>query len=131
MKLYFTDPIKALYMMKEFGVIFEMIDYLDDNLKEESYGELLEYAESFKKEFADKNKIYVAKESESIFEPKEGDLSIYEDSLFCFRENIEESEGTQWECQDGLVDARGGWWEKVINNDRLRDDKHFFMPKEI
>jgi len=36
-RLYFTDPIKALYMMKEFGVKFEMIDCLDDILKEESY----------------------------------------------------------------------------------------------
>jgi len=57
-RLYFTCPIKALYMMKEFGVKFS--------------GEDLVFTD-----FDQKKPIYIAPESEHIFEPKKGDVFNY------------------------------------------------------
>ena len=59
-RLYFTDPIKALYMMKEFGV--KLRNFTQKCLKEF--------------EFEDGEEIYVAKESEHIFKPKDMDYGV-------------------------------------------------------
>ena len=86
-RLYFTCPIKALYMMKEFGVKFEckseetviideieqedptFYDFADWGVDAESIADLLE---SFKNDYP--KKIYVAPESEHIFEKTTNDI---------------------------------------------------------
>ena len=65
-RLYFTDVIEALYMMKEFGV--KLRNFTQKCLKEF--------------EFEDGEKIYVAKESEHIFKPKKGDVGYSRDIVF-------------------------------------------------
>jgi hypothetical protein len=76
-RYYYTDAIVALYMMKEFEVLF----YLDDgessthpfirNDEDEfeiADHELLEMCEGY-------NKIYIEEDSEHIFEPRNYDLA--------------------------------------------------------
>lgn len=111
-RLYFTCPIKALYIMKEFGVKFEckseetaiideieqedatIYDFADWGVDAESIADLLE---SFKNDYP--KKIYVAAESEHIFELKENDYG----GDFGFT----------------------GMSHVIL----LRDNKQFFMPK--
>lgn len=61
-RLYFEDPIQALYMMRGFGVKFESFDYYS----------LINQIEQNKSS----SRFYVAKESEYIFEVKEQDVII-------------------------------------------------------
>lgn len=74
-KLYYTCLIKALYMMKEFGVELEfpdedgeLFDFKHCGINGESVSEFLEGVDGYPE------KIYVAKDSEHIFEPKDYDL---------------------------------------------------------
>ena len=127
-KYYYDCPIQALYMMKEFGV----------NLKCEN--ESSSYYYSFGKAMLDhirrevlkdttweKNlgKIYVAPESEHIFEPKEGDLGQMkaEGARFFVKYNESLKEWKEWHC--------GGYYSDKNGSDIImRDGKHFFNPKE-
>ena len=126
-KYYYDCPIQALYMMKEFGV----------NLKCEN--ESSSYYYSFGKAMLDhirrevlkdttweKNlgKIYVAPESEHIFEPKEGDLGI--------ERNLHTIEpcyfsGTYWFYENERVKTNP---HQQRVNIIYRNGKHFFNPKE-
>jgi hypothetical protein len=126
-RLYYTCPIKALYMMKEFGVktymeakiiascnlttgeitkggvdIFSFEEYFDDIL-----GNDLEALNN------NDIKIYVATESEHIFEPKEGDKD--ENGLFF--------DGRHW--TDGFSYAISLEQSKTS----FRFGKQFFMPE--
>ena len=70
-RLYFTDPIKALYMMREFGVRFLHPKYdedvfIDDNRSASCVLADLEY-------YLSKGPLIVSPSAEHIFEPKEGD----------------------------------------------------------
>ena len=127
-KYYYDCPIQALYMNKEFGV----------NLKCEN--ESSSYYYSFGKAMLDhirrevlkdttweKNlgKIYVAPESEHIFEPKEGDLGQMkaEGARFFVKYNESLKEWKEWHC--------GGYYSNKNGSDIImRDGKHFFNPKE-
>ena len=127
-KYYYDCPIQALYMMKEFGV----------NLKCEN--ESSSYYYSFGKAMLDhirrevlkdttweKNlgKIYVAPESEHIFEPKEGDLGQMkaEGARFFVKYNESLKEWKEWHG--------GGYYSDKNGSDIImRDGKHFFNPKE-
>ena len=127
-KYYYECPIQALYMMKEFGV----------NLKCEN--ESSSYYYSFGKAMLDhirrevlkdttweKNlgKIYVAPESEHIFEPKEGDLGQMkaEGARFFVKYNESLKEWKEWHCGGYYSDKNGS---EII----YRDGKQFFNPKE-
>lgn len=73
-RLYFTDPVQAIYMMKEFGVKFETDGFdfrLFDAGTDSSVESLLH---AFNNEYP--KKIYVARESEHIFEPQKGDVGL-------------------------------------------------------
>ena len=127
-KYYYDSPIQALYMMKEFGV----------NLKCEN--ESSSYYYSFGKAMLDhirrevlkdttweKNlgKIYVAPESEHIFEPKDGDLGQMkaEGARFFVKYNESLKEWKEWHC--------GGYYSDKNGSDIImRNGKHFFNPKE-
>jgi len=116
-KYYYTCPIKALYMMKEFGIEFYTKGFLDveSDFLEKELGFHLEIRTLYNKLCQVNSKIYVAKESEHIFEPKKHDLginlvflnSLYFDGLDWFIENI-----------------------KFKNADIImRGQKQFFMPE--
>jgi len=134
-RLYFTDPIKALYMMKEFGVKLEcrnsdeeMSEY-DLNEDERFYPfehcdandldypimitDINSYCQNFRN-------IYVKKESESIFEPKKKDegRKVMLGGYFYvqYKDNEWSAYGTF-----GLSTKN----VKII----MRDGKHFFMPE--
>lgn len=139
-KYYYDCPIKALYMMKEFGV----------NLKCEN--ESSSYYYSFGKAMLDhirrevlkdttweKNlgKIYVAPESEHIFQPKEGDfVSNYlhgNKSRHCHGFLSAQSNLTT-SATIITPERKNGMSYFVESKSQItiimRDNKHFFTPKE-
>ena len=97
MRLYYTCPIQALYMMKEYGIKFEckhnpeeMLEYcVDEELypfehsdieQPDMMGELIGIFKNFRK-------IYVKKEYEKIFEPKDWDLKNDNTQAIIMRNN--------------------------------------------
>jgi len=111
--LYFTDLPKALYMMKEFRVIFIVGDQGYYN-----YENCLPYS---LKDLTNRAKYYVAPESEHIFEQKKGDIGIQDDGDYlaiaraCEYEDFVEFNETISPSQ---------YW-KII----MRDNKLFFQPE--
>lgn len=113
-RLYYDCPVKALYMMKEFWIKLEchntdeeMQDY--DLNEEDRFYPFHENSlnaphliEELMADFEGFRRIYVCKESEHIFEPKEDDISL----------------GT-------LFDAFAQKPSPIL----MRDNKHFFYPK--
>jgi hypothetical protein len=78
-RIYYTDPIKAAYMSKEFGVRFSKENIIDD--KTYIFWQINPMFTIFSNdtvtlELIDKHcvKLYVAKESEGIFNIKAGDF---------------------------------------------------------
>ena len=132
-KYYYNCPIKALYMNKEFGVKFYTTfknDFLDKKLSfhvdfKDIYNVLIELLGAYNASSSD-NKIYVAPESEYIFELKNDDFGIVKNFnplifvRFCSYYNSWVYEGDEY--------------EERFNNDEVniiyRDGKHFFNPKE-
>lgn len=113
-RLYFTCPIKALWMHIEFGVKFDIKVTISANLSKDKY---------VKNATPDITKIYVAKESEHIFDYKKGDLVNHKDQGF------------------GIVDLSGKFIEfynstaypiTCANSSKIimRNDKHFFQADE-
>jgi len=104
--LYFTCPIKALYMMKEFEV---RICKKNQDISNWNLADLLCI------DFG--SKIYVAAESEHIFEPKYWDLGR------CFKRNIIANfiDG-KWENGTVKFDLKT---TKII----MRNNIQFFMPE--
>jgi len=115
---YYICPIKALYMMKEFEVLFYLHDgessthpfiRNDEDESEIADHELLERCEGY-------NKIYIEERSEHIFEPKKGDLAHYD------------LNGGSGVYQFTNKPIR--WAEGVTNIQIIRrDNKQFFMPE--
>lgn len=132
-RYYYTCPIKVLYMMKNFGVEFEIPNedfednddgfaepYFDFRLWEiespETINTLLDVLDCG-------GRIYVALESEAIFEPKEGDIGIernlhsvdtcYFGGKYWAYEN-EERRSTPHQQRVKII---------------LREGKQFFMPE--
>lgn len=105
-KFYFTCPIQALYMMKEFGVefIYETRDGFVKLQNVELFGAF--------------DKIYVAKESEHIFEPKEGDYGIIKGRIG--------NSFSRFHQDDWVSHANIGILPSII----MRDNKQFFMAKQ-
>ncbi len=124
-KLYFTDPIKALYMMKEFGIKFYadtesgLINFADFEVCEGaiSIEELFKTIKTYPK------KLYIAKESEHIFEPKEGDIGAYfKNNKILFANLLKEGTVSVW---IEAIDRRVDWVsDQVVIT--MRDGKHFF-----
>lgn len=132
-RYYYTCPIKALYMIKEFGVEFEIVNedeededeaqpYFDFRCWEiespETINTLLDVLDCG-------GRIYVKYESAYIFEPKEGDIG------FCNLDNIYGGTRIAPISFDlGGWKATGHMWE-VAKNPKIifRDNKQFFMPE--
>jgi hypothetical protein len=123
-KYYYTCPIKALYMMKEFGVKFEckdangdVYDFQEWYLNSNNISELSLELENFP------ISIYVKKESEHIFDPKDDDLGIgYHTDLWRFDKD-------RWIFRTDEEYRRGIILLKI----RIiqRDNKQFFMPEVV
>lgn len=103
-RYYYTDPLKALYMMREFEVGLEC-KYFYIQKNEDRFYPFKQYVldepemiGNLMQEFEDFRNIYVTKESEKIFEPiKQDDLILYRNDEF----------------------------KEIVT----RNGKHFFMPK--
>ena len=76
-RYYYTDAIVALYMMKEFGIRLIVGDQ-----GHYGYKECLSHTIQHLTNHNTNGKFYVAKESEHIFEPKEGDLAMAENKRY-------------------------------------------------
>jgi hypothetical protein len=137
---YYTCPIKALYMMKEFGVKFETkhqskfngkyffrgleklwvdnIDISDDSIRICS----LLYLENNDKTCVN-NKFYVPKELEHIFEPRNYDLAGFtrDDGI----STIAQYDEARKTFTNGSFRILKKYNPKII----MRNEKHFFMPE--
>ena len=121
-RLYFTCPIKAFYMHKEFGVKFFTEIKIEANLMADNTVENMTPKIT---------KIYVAPESEYIFEPKEGDLDA---DGFCFTKGMPVQNHMTGKI-DYYTDAC--WLVKIEEFTRakeksktiFRDNNQFFMPE--
>lgn len=125
-KYYYTCPIKALYMMKEFGVKFELgygafRNYkIEDNSIHsirEFINDCLDYGQDFRK-------FCVSEESEHIFEPKEGDVGLLDNrhsAIF---------QGGSWRYDEMISDSKPYFEKEHRGKIIMRDNKQFFMPKE-
>jgi len=112
-RLYFTCPIKALLMHIEFGVKFSTKIKIEADLTKDNI---------CTNNTPDITKIYVAKESEHIFDYKKGDLVNHKDQGF------------------GIVDLSGKFIEfynstsypiACANSSKIimRDNKQFFQAE--
>jgi hypothetical protein len=144
-RYYYTDPIKAIYMMKEFGVKFYadtetgLINFADFEVDEGaiSIQEFLEITKLYPK------KILVAKESEHIFEPKEGDMDQY--GRFFIKVKTTTETFIDLSVSDTKIKYDMRWssiFEKADQDGQriseslktnpkiiMRDNKHFFTPE--
>ncbi len=124
-KYYYDCPIQALYMMREFDVKFFTKGFLniESDFLEMELGYHLTIRDIYGKLANDYTKIYVAPESEHIFEPKEGDLGQMkaEGARFFVKYSERLKEWKEW---------HGGGSDKNGSDIIYRNGKHFFMPKE-
>ena len=126
-KYYYNCPIKALYMMREFGVNFSEAHGTNhaDKFFQINESELCDFATGVIEDFRGIEQIYVASESEHIFEPKEGDLGQMkaEKARFFVKYNESLKEWKEWHC--------GGYYSDKNGSDIIyRNGKNFFNPKE-
>jgi len=115
-RMYFDCPIKALYMMKEFGV--ELVTEQGNKYwKKDILVDVDNYAYG---DFKKGEKYYVDPESEAIFNPKEGDNG-FDKTFGFFVCNIHKL----WNSTSGI-----GLINQEFNNMEIikRDGKHFFTP---
>ena len=138
-RLYFTCPIEAMYMSHYFSVKFmapanssncevhELAEETIMYLREDCEGCM----EDWKKQLDKMGKFFVAPESESIFEPQEGDL---DPDGFSFTKGAA-IENHMTGKIDYYTDAC--WLVKIEEFTRskeksktiFRDNKQFFMPE--
>ena len=126
-KYYYDCPIKALYMHIEFGVKFSEAHGANhaDKFFQINETQLCDFATKAIEDFRGIEQIYVAPESEHIFEPKEGDLGQMkaEKARFFVKYNESSKEWKEWHC--------GGYYSDKNGSDIIyRNGKNFFNPKE-
>ena len=115
-RLYYTDPIKAAYMAKEFKALF--CRYCNDDQESAIY--IYEVCECVEiKDWGYEENIYVHPLSFHIFEPKEGDEGRIKTRLGASyaRYNLRQwvGRGLNQEEEPAII---------------IRDNKQFFMPEE-
>lgn len=121
-KYYYDCPIQALYMMVKFGV--DLKDFLYPR-------ELIESMQG--KNLFPKVKIYVAKQSEHIFEPKINDIVLYKNNLGLWlgdsvkKSWAKEGIGELYDYQYNMIREKV---DKSLQKIIMRDNKNFFMPKQ-
>ena len=125
-KYYYDCVIKALYMKEEFGVKFSEAHGANhaDKYFQINETQLCDFATGAIEDFRGIEQIYVAPESEHIFEPKECDLGI--------ERNLHTIEpcyfsGTYWFYENERIKTNP---HQQRVNIIYRNGKHFFNPKE-
>ena len=120
LRRYFECPIQALYMMKEFGVEVAHPKHIGDNESYKSYPSASMALSDLEYFLLKGGKIYVSPQSESIFEPKEGDLV---DGLFGKGDDKNDSQ------QDIDILRVDSIYKpiRLINKIIMRDNKQFFQ----
>ena len=119
-KYYYDCLIQALYMTREFDVKFFTKGHLniESDFLEMELGYHLNIRDIYGKLANDHTKIYVASESEHIFEPKKGDEGRWARKIGAHYANYN---GEQW-VSAGI--------EEKLPDIIYRNGKHFFNPKE-
>lgn len=121
MKLYYTDPIKAIWMAKEFGV--KIKDYHIECYKLSSEWFCLEDISDIKSPIEGFEKLWIRPESESIFEPKIGDLVNLLPPFDICKYDMKLS--------TTIDDERHLKYIRTKNFEIIqREDKAFFMPEK-
>lgn len=125
---YYTCPIKALYMMKEFGVKFYnrtliCVEGVED------YPELSMCFKDTEREINQFGNILV-KESEHIFEPQENDVD--NEGYIYGKTNIINTMTSKFDYSvEGWVKCVDDCYnQKNFSKTYIRNGKHFFMPEE-
>jgi hypothetical protein len=114
-RLYFDCPIKAAYMWKEFNIN----TYIELTREDGTIFDVVNIDWEGRSIKLDGRKYYVRKESEHIFDPKEGDQGYF--STEAYGEMWHFFEHNSWQSygyDDSIQDI------KII----MRDNKHFFNP---
>ena len=127
-KYYYDCPIQALYMMREFDVKFFTKGFLniESDFLEMELGYHLTIRDIYGKLANDYTKIYVAPESEYIFEPKEGDIGICGKLLIPVKFDIKDWVPSKMLKKETYYEIKETLFVKTV----YRNGKHFFMPKE-
>ena len=127
-KYYYDCPIQALYMMREFDVKFFTKGFLniESDFLEMELGYHLTIRDIYGKLANDHTKIYVAPESEYIFEPKEGDIGICGKLLIPVKFDIKDWVPSKMLKKETYYEIKETLFVKTV----YRNGKHFFMPKE-
>lgn len=127
-KYYYDCPIQALYMMREFDVKFFTKGFLniESDFLEMELGYHLTIRDIYGKLANDYTKIYVAPESEYIFEPKEGDIGICSKLLIPVKFDIKDWVPSKMLKKETYYEIKETLFVKTV----YRNGKHFFMPKE-
>ena len=116
-RYYYTDLIKALYMMKEFEVKFV-------GLNEKALIKLMHLAINMHEGLSLKDipevNLYVAPESENIFEQKKGDIGIQDDGEYFAIAKAHDIE----DFEDNRHTISPSHYWTII----MRDSKLFFNP---
>jgi len=111
---YYTCPIKALYMMKEFGVKYDFEN-------EEGLIRIIKIPEIRRDNFM--RKIYVATKSQEIFKPRNYDLSGFT------RDDGISTIGQYDEAKKAFINGNFRILKKYNPKIIMRDNKQFFMPE--
>ena len=110
MKLYFTCPLKAAYMAKEFGVTIYGLTGKTRHPLSSDWDRVINFR---------CGNMYVAKKSESIFLPLDGDFGMWSklERPMTYRQR------SKWKEFNN-----GGYFSDTAEI-IMRDNKHFFMPE--
>jgi hypothetical protein len=109
--LYYTDPLKAAWMAREFEVEFSSHSYTDAM----SYEGRLAFLD-------DGRPVEIAPDSLHIFEPMEGDVAVDSNGYLCnWRYG-------HWRIENALADEKG--YEPIAPFKIIqRNGKDFFVPE--
>lgn len=117
-RLYYTDPIKVLYMMKEFGVEFET--ELGNKLWKK---DLIQDAEDYiYLDPREHGKYFVMQISNDEFASKDNDLMLSDDGESFFVEDVDREVGFTPDYEPVYDENPYSVNCKII----MRDNKHFF-----
>lgn len=127
-KYYYDCWIQALYMMREFDVKFFTKGFLniESDFLEMELGYHLTIRDIYGKLANDYTRIYVAPESEYIFEPKEGDIGICGKLLIPVKFDIKDWVPSKMLKKETYYEIKETLFVKTV----YRNGKLFFMPKE-
>lgn len=123
-RMYYTDPLKAAWMAREFGVKYhdtlispveltvpDLMDEIRDNLVDGT---------AF-------DNLYIHPDSYSVFEPQEGDV-VTVSNLVATIGSISDKT-TIWGKMVSGKGVRASFYDSAIDNTIQRNNKAFFMPE--